>query len=136
MRDLSKLKTMLDLAREVESKDTDEKLAEGVKRTTKTLMKYKPEITYEEIISKLLLSAIDSYKHMINSEDIDPSVDLFMKMANMIVEEEGESFNENEEVMLRYILKGQIVTNMVYKSFNVSVKAVTELWNGTKGMES
>ena len=136
MKDLSKLKTVLDLAHEFESKGTDAKLAEGVKKTTKLLLTKKPDTTFEDILMNLLMSARESYKHMFKSGEIDSTVDMFMNLVDMMTEEEGEKLEENEEVMLRYILKGQLVTNMLMKSFNVSVKAVTEIWDGMKGMES
>ena len=136
MKDFSKLKTVLVLAHDFESKGTDKKLAEGVKQTTKLLLTKKPDTTFEDILMNLLMSARESYKHMFKSGEIDSTVDMFMNLVDMMAEEEGEELEENEEVMLRYILKGQLVTNMLMKSFNVSVKAVTETWNGMKGMES
>ena len=136
MKDLSRLKTILDLARDFESKGTDENLARGVKKTTKLLLKQKPETTFEDILMNLLLSARESYKHMINSGEINSTVDMFMNLVDMMVEDDGEKLEENEEFMLREILKGQLVTNMLTKSFNVSVKAVTEIWNGVHGTES
>jgi len=135
MKDFSKLKTILDLAREFESKGTDKKLEEGVKQTTKLLLTKKPETTFEDLLMNLLMSARESYKHMVHSGEIDSTVDMFMNLVDMMVEEEGESLEENESIMLREILKGQLVTNMLNKSFNVSVKAVSEIWNGMKGME-
>lgn len=136
MKDLSKIKTVLDLARDFESKGTDGKLAEGVKKTTKLLLEKKPETTFEDILMNLLLSARESYKHMIHSGEIDSTVDMFMNLVDMMVEEEGDSLEENETIMLREILKGQLVTNMLTKSFHVSVEAVTEIWDGMHGMES
>lgn len=136
MKNLSKIKTVLDLARDFESNGTDEKLAEGVKKTTKLLLEKKPETTFEDILMNLLLSARESYKHMIHSGEIDSTVDMFMNLVDMMVEEEGDSLEENETIILREILKGQLVTNMLTKSFHVSVKAVTEVWDGMKGMES
>ena len=136
MKDLSKLKTVLDLAHDFESKGTDKKLAEGVKQTTKLLLSKKPDTTLEDLLMNLLMSARESYKHMVKSGEIDSTVDMFMNLVDMMAEEEGEKLEENEEIMLRVILKGQLVTNMLIKSFNVSVKAVTEVWSGMKGMES
>jgi len=136
MKDLSKIKTVLDLARDFESKGTDGKLAEGVKKTTKLLLEKKPETTFEDILMNLLLSARESYKHMIHSGEIDSTVDMFMNLVDMMVEEEGDSLEENETIMLREILKGQLVTNMLTKSFHISVKAASETWDGMKGMES
>jgi hypothetical protein len=61
---------------------------------------------------------------------------MFMNLVDMMVEEDGDSLEENETIMLREILKGQLITNMLTNSFHVSVKAVTEVWDGMKGMES
>ena len=136
MKDFSRLKTILDLAQEFESKKTDEKLEEGVKKTTKLLLSKRPDTTFENLFMNLLLSARESYKHMIHSEEINSVVNMFMNLVDMTIEEDGEKLEENESIILREILKDQIVTNMLVKSFNVSVKAVTDIWNGTKGMES
>lgn len=135
MKDLSKLKTVLDLAHDFESKGTDKKLAEGVKQTTKLLLAKKPDTPFEDILMNLLMSARESYKHMVNSEDINSTVDMFMNLVDMMVEEEDDKLEDNETIILREILKGRLITNMLTKSFNVSVKAVTEVWNGMKGME-
>ena len=134
MKDLSRLKTVLDMARDFESKRTDKKLAEGVKETTKALLKRKPDTTFEDILMNLLISARESYKHMVKSGEIDSSVDMFMDLAEMMAEDDG-GFDDNEEIILREILKSQLIINMLTKSFNVSVKAVTETWNGMKGTE-
>ena len=134
MKDLSRLKTVLDMARDFESKRTDGKLAEGVKKTTKALLKRKPDTTFEDILMNLLISARESYKHMVKSGEIDSSVDMFMDLAEMMAEDDG-GFEDNEEIILREILKSQLIINMLTKSFNVSVKAVTETWNGMKGTE-
>ena len=136
MKDLSKLKTVLDLAHDFESKGTDKKLEEGVKRTTKLLLAKKPDTTFEDILMNLLISARESYKHMVNSEDINSTVDMFMNLDDMMVEEEDDKLEDNETIILREILKGRLITNMLMKSFNVSVKAVTEVWNGVHGTES
>ena len=136
MKDLSKLKTVLDLAHDFESKGTDKKLEEGVKRTTKLLLAKKPDTTFEDILMNLLISARESYKHMVNSEDINSTVDMFMNLVDMMVEEEDDKLEDNETIILREILKGRLITNMLMKSFNVSVKAVTEIWNGVHGTES
>ena len=130
MKNLSKFRSILDLAKEVESKETDKKLEEGVKKTTELLLEKRPDITYEDLLVNLLVSARESYKHMIESEEINSSVSMFMEMAKMIAESDEEELSGNEEFMLRYILKSQFVQNMLSKSFRVSVKAVTELWNG------
>ena len=97
MKDLSKIKTVLDLARDFESNGTDGKLAEGVKKTTKLLLEKKPETTFEDILMNLLLSARESYKHMIHSGEIDSTVDMFMNLVDMMAEEEGDSLEENEK---------------------------------------
>ena len=136
MKDLSKLKTVLDLAHDFESKGTDKKLEEGVKRTTKLLLAKKPDTTFEDILMNLLISARESYKHMVNSEDINSTVDMFMNLVDMMVEEEDDKLEDNETIILREILKGRLITNMLMKSFNVSVKAVTEVWTGIHGTES
>ena len=136
MKDLSKLKTVLDLAHDFESKGTDKKLEEGVKRTTKLLLAKKPDTTFEDILMNLLISARESYKHMVNSEGINSTVDMFMNLVDMMVEEEDDKLEDNETIILREILKGRLITNMLMKSFNVSVKAVTEVWNGVHGTES
>ena len=136
VKDLSKLKTVLDLAHDFESKGTDKKLEEGVKRTTKLLLAKKPDTTFEDILMNLLISARESYKHMVNSEDINSTVDMFMNLVDMMVEEEDDKLEDNETIILREILKGRLITNMLMKSFNVSVKAVTEVWNGVHGTES
>lgn len=135
MKDLSKLKTVLELARDFESKGTDKKLKEGVKKTTKLLLTKKPDTTFEDLLMNLMISAQESYKHMVNSEDINSTIDMFMNLVDMLVKEDDEELEENEEIMLREILKGQIVTNMLIKSFNVSVQAVTEVWSGMHGTE-
>ena len=136
MKDLSKLKTVLDLAHDFESKGTDKKLAEGVKQTTKLLLSKKPDTTLEDLLMNLLMSARESYKHMVKSGEIDSTVDMFMNLVDMMVEEEDDKLEDNETIILREILKGRLITNMLTKSFNVSVKAVTEVWNGVHGMES
>ena len=136
MKDLSKLKTVLDLAHDFESKGTDKKLEEGVKKTTKLLLAKKPDTTFEDILMNLLISARESYKHMVNSEDINSTVDMFMNLVDMMVEEEDDKLEDNETIILREILKGRLITNMLMKSFNVSVKAVTEVWTGIHGTES
>ena len=136
MKDLSKLKTVLDLAHDFESKGTDKKLAEGVKQTTKLLLSKKPDTTLEDLLMNLLMSARESYKHMVKSGEIDSTVDMFMNLVDMMVEEEDDKLEDNETIILREILKGRLITNMLTKSFNVSVKAVTEVWNGMHGMES
>ena len=136
MKDLSKLKTVLDLAHDFESKGTDKKLAEGVKQTTKLLLAKKPDTTLEDLLMNLLMSARESYKHMVKSGEIDSTVDMFMNLVDMMVEEEDDKLEDNETIILREILKGRLITNMLTKSFNVSVKAVTEVWNGMHGMES
>ena len=135
MKDLSKLKTVLDLAHDFESKGTDKKLAEGVKQTTKLLLAKKPDTTLEDLLMNLLMSARESYKHMVKSGEIDSTVDMFMNLVDMMVEEEDDKLEDNETIILREILKGRLITNMLTKSFNVSVKAVTEVWNGVHGME-
>ena len=135
MKDLSKLKTVLDLAHDFESKGTDKKLAEGVKQTTKLLLSKKPDTTLEDLLMNLLMSARESYKHMVKSGDIDSTVDMFMNLVDMMVEEEDDKLEDNETIILREILKGRLITNMLMKSFNVSVKAVTEVWNGVHGTE-
>jgi hypothetical protein len=135
MKDLSKLKTVLDLAHDFESKGTDKKLAEGVKQTTKLLLSKKPDTTLEDLLMNLLMSARESYKHMVKSGEIDSTVDMFMNLVDMMVEEEDDKLEDNETIILREILKGRLITNMLTKSFNVSVKAVTEVWNGVHGME-
>ena len=132
MKDLSKLKTVLDLAHDFESKGTDKKLAEGVKQTTKLLLAKKPDTTLEDLLMNLLMSARESYKHMVKSGDIDSTVDMFMNLVDMMVEEEDDKLEDNETIILREILKGRLITNMLTKSFNVSVKAVTEVWNENK----
>jgi hypothetical protein len=135
VKDLSKLKTVLDLAHDFESKGTDKKLAEGVKQTTKLLLSKKPDTTLEDLLMNLLMSARESYKHMVKSGEIDSTVDMFMNLVDMMVEEEDDKLEDNETIILREILKGRLITNMLTKSFNVSVKAVTEVWNGVHGME-
>ena len=130
VKDLSKLKTVLDLAHDFESKGTDKKLAEGVKQTTKLLLSKKPDTTLEDLLMNLLMSARESYKHMVKSGEIDSTVDMFMNLVDMMVEEEDDKLEDNETIILREILKGRLITNMLTKSFNVSVKAVTEVWNG------
>ena len=135
MKDLSKLKTVLDLAHDFESKGTDKKLAEGVKQTTKLLLSKKPDTTLEDLLMNLLMSARESYKHMVKSGEIDSTVDMFMNLVDMMAEEENDKLEDNETIILREILKGRLITNMLTKSFNVSVKAVTEVWNGVHGME-
>ena len=135
MKDLSKLKTVLDLAHDFESKGTDKKLAEGVKQTTKLLLSKKPDTTLEDLLMNLLMSARESYKHMVKSGEIDSTVDMFMNLVDMMVEEEDDKLEDNETIILREILKGQLIKNMLTKSFNVSVKAVTEVWNGMNGTE-
>ena len=132
MKDLSKLKTVLDLAHDFESKGTDKKLAEGVKQTTKLLLSKKPDTTLEDLLMNLLMSARESYKHMVKSGEIDSTVDMFMNLVDMMVEEEDDKLEDNETIILREILKGRLITNMLTKSFNVSVKAVTEVWNENK----
>jgi hypothetical protein len=136
VKDLSKLKTVLDLAHDFESKGTDKKLAEGVKQTTKLLLAKKPDTTFEDILMNLLMSARESYKHMVKSGEIDSTVDMFMNLVDMMVEEEDDKLEDNETIILREILKGQLIKNMLTKSFNVSVKAVTEVWTGMHGTES
>ena len=136
MKDLSKLKTVLDLAHDFESKSTDKKLAEGVKQTTKLLLSKKPDTTLEDLLMNLLMSARESYKHMVKSGEIDSTVDMFMNLVGMMVEEEDDKLEDNETIILREILKGRLITNMLTKSFNVSVKAVTEVWTGMHGTES
>ena len=133
MKDLSKLKTVLDLAHDFESKRTDKKLAEGVKQTTKLLLSKKPDTTCEDILMNLMMSARESYKHMVHSGDIDSTVDMFMNLVDMMVDEEGDKLEDNETIILREILKSRLITNMLTKSFNVSVQAVTEIWNGMHG---
>ena len=135
MKDLSKLKTVLDLAHDFESKGTDKKLAEGVKQTTKLLLSKKPDTTFEDILMNLMMSARESYKHMVHSGDIDSTVDMFMNLVDMMVDEEGDKLEDNETIILREILKSRLITNMLTKSFNVSVKAVTEVWTGMHGTE-
>ena len=135
MKDLSKLKTVLDLAHDFESKGTDKKLAEGVKQTTKLLLSKKPDTTLEDLLMNLLMSARESYKHMVKSGEIDSTVDMFMNLVDMMAEEENDKLEDNETIILREILKGRLITNMLTKSFNVSVKAVTEVWNGVHGTE-
>ena len=135
MKDLSRLKTVLDMARDFESKRTDGKLAEGVKQTTKLLLSKKPDTTLEDLLMNLLMSARESYKHMVKSGDIDSTVDMFMNLVDMMVEEEDDKLEDNETIILREILKGRLITNMLTKSFNVSVKAVTEVWTGMHGTE-
>jgi len=135
VKDLSKLKTVLDLAHDFESKGTDKKLAEGVKQTTKLLLSKKPNTTLEDLLMNLLMSARESYKHMVKSGDIDSTVDMFMNLVDMMVEEEDDKLEDNETIILREILKGRLITNMLTKSFNVSVKAVTEVWTGVHGTE-
>ena len=135
MKDLSKLKTVLDLAHDFESKGTDKKLEEGVKQTTKLLLSKKPDTTLEDLLMNLLMSARESYKHMVKSGEIDSTVDMFMNLVDMMVEEEDDKLEDNETIILREILKGRLITNMLTKSFNVSVKAVTEVWNGVHGTE-
>ena len=135
MKDLSKLKTVLDLAHDFESKGTDKKLAEGVKQTTKLLLSKKPDTTFEDILMNLLMSARGSYKHMVHSGDIDSTVDMFMNLVDMMVDEEGDKLEDNETIILREILKSRLITNMLTKSFNVSVQAVTEIWDGMHGTE-
>ena len=135
MKDLSKLKTVLDLAHDFESKGTDKKLAEGVKQTTKLLLSKKPDTTFEDILMNLLMSARESYKHMVHSGDIDSTVDMFMNLVDMMVDEEGDKLEDNETIILREILKSRLITNMLTKSFNVSVQAVTEIWDGMHGTE-
>ena len=136
MKDLSKLKTVLDLAHDFESKSTDKKLAEGVKQTTKLLLAKKPDTTLEDLLMNLLMSARESYKHMVKSGEIDSTVDMFMNLVDMMVEEEDDKLEDNETIILREILKGRLITNMLTKSFNVSVKAVTEVWTGMKRTDS
>ena len=135
VKDLSKLKTVLDLAHDFESKGTDKKLAEGVKKTTKLLLSKKPDTTFEDILMNLMMSARESYKHMVHSGDIDSTVDMFMSLVDMMVEEEDDKLEDNETIILREILKSRLITNMLTKSFNVSVKAVTEIWDGMHGTE-
>ena len=135
MKDLSKLKMVLGLVQDFKSKDIDGKLAEGVKKTTKILLEHKPETTFEDLLTNLLISARESYKHMVHSKEIESTVDMFMNLVDAMIEKEEDMLEENEEFMLREILKGQLVTNMLTKSFNVSVKAVTETWIGMKGTE-
>lgn len=135
MKDLSKLKTVLDLAHDFESKGTDKKLAEGVKQTTKLLLSKKPDTTFEDILMNLMMSARESYKHMVHSGDIDSTVDMFMNLVDMMVDEEGDELEDNETIILREILKSRLITNMLTKSFNVSVQAVTEIWDGMHGTE-
>ena len=135
MKDLSKLKTVLDLAHDFESKGTDKKLAEGVKQTTKLLLSKKPDTTLEDLLMNLLMSARESYKHMVKSGEIDSTVDMFMNLVDMMVEEENDKLEDNETIILREILKGRLITNMLTKSFNVSVKAVTEVWTVMHGTE-
>lgn len=135
MRDLSRLKTILNMAREFESKRTDNELEKGVKRTTKLLIEKNPSTTFEELMTNLLISARESYKHMINSGEVDSTVDMFMELAKMIAEEENEEIEGNEFTMLRFIIKSEVISNMLQKSFNVSVKAITDTWNGIHGTE-
>jgi hypothetical protein len=135
VKDLSKLKTVLDLAYDFESNGTDKKLAEGVKQTTKLLLSKKPDTTFEDILMNLMMSARESYKHMVHSGDIDSTVDMFMNLVDMMVDEEGDRLEDNETIILREILKSRLITNMLTKSFNVSVKAVTEVWTGMHGTE-
>ena len=117
------------------SKEIDENLVEDVKKTTKLLLKNKPEITYEDLLMNLLLSARKSYSHLICSKEIESLVSLFMNLADMIVKEEGEHLEDNETIMLKEIFKDQLITNILINNFNMSVKAITEVWNGSKGTE-
>ena len=72
---------------------------------------------------------------MVKSGEIDSTVDMFMNLVDMMVEEENDKLEDNETIILREILKGRLITNMLTKSFNVSVKAVTEVWTGMHGTE-
>ena len=117
------------------SKEIDENLVKDVKKTTKLLLKNKPEITYEDLLINLLLSAKKSYIHLICSKEIESLVNLFMNLADIIVKEEGEHLEDNEMIMLKEIFKGQLIANILINNFNMSVKAITEVWNGSKGME-
>ena len=131
MKNLDKLKNILDLAKSYESPDTDGNLVEGVKKTTRVLIEKNPEITFNDILMNLLMSARESYKYMLNSDEIEGTVDIFMDLVKMIVEDE-----ESEEIpILRFIFKNLIVQNMLQKSFELSVKAVEEVWIGREKME-
>jgi hypothetical protein len=46
----------------------------------------------------LLISARESYKHMVKSGEIDSSVDMFMDLAEMMAENDG-GFDDNEEII-------------------------------------
>ena len=72
---------------------------------------------------------------MVHSGDIDSTVDMFMNLVDMMVDEEGDKLEDNETIILREILKSRLITNMLTKSFNVSVQAVTEIWDGMHGTE-
>ena len=135
MKNLGRLKLVLELARDFEVSNANKTLEEGVKKTTKNLLSLKPDTTYEELISNLLLSAKESYIHTVSTEGTNNIVDMFMGLVDMIVKECGEPMEKNEEIILRSIIKDQLATSMINKSFEISLKAVTEIWTGMKGME-
>lgn len=141
MKDFSKLRIALNLSGGVESlinTNTDKNLEEGVKRSTKKLLEINPEITKEEIISYLILSAQSSYLTMISSNSLELTISSYIDLIKLCAkdDEDEDELSSEEECVLKCMLKNKLTTDLLHKSFNISLKAATEVWNGIKGMES
>jgi len=141
MKDFSKLRIALNLSGGVESlinTNTDKSLEEGVKKSTKKLLEINPEITKEEIISYLILSAQNSYLTMISSNSLELTISSYIDLIKLCAkdDEDEDELSSEEECVLTCMLKNKLTTDLLHKSFRISLKAATEVWNGIKGMES
>lgn len=140
MKDLSRLKIVTSLIKEFETQQderADTSLEENVRSSTEGLLRINPEITLEEITKFLILSACESYKIMITQSSLNLSIKSIINIINAEAEKNrDDKLSYEEESILKYMIKNQIVVRMVNRSFAISLKAATEAWNGMKGMES
>lgn len=135
MKDLSKLKMLLDLSDGIRSDIKDKDLEDGIKKATRKLVKENPGLTFEDILMNLVASIRESCRNMLGDETMDSVIDSMMKTVDLMADEEGDVLMGNEREVLRVVLRSIVIRKSMERSFKISVKAANEEWTGMKGTE-
>jgi hypothetical protein len=133
MKDLKIIRGIFSVADAQEMRDEkiDKRLYEGVKSTTEKLLKDHPEVTFEDLKFNLEESTIMSSYNLLTSSDYDDTTNMFLELAK----QSEESLTEEELKILAYIIKSHLIRKFLVNSYNVSLNAITETWNGKKKTE-
>ncbi len=127
MKNLEELKVLLELANEFKSDKVDKNLEEGVKKTTEELLEANPNISFDDIVNQLLMSARKSFSRMMESKDIISASDRFLELV--------EDRTVNEEIILKHYIRLSLVFGLLHNYFLISYQVASEVWNGRKGTE-